>query len=170
MEREAGRGGSQVCLVQLLEQSGQPRRPTTSSCAGARPWARGLDHCVGRPGQPQATANASRQRTTTARQHRSLAPLKIRGKVVWFDNSSRSVGLALMQGLEIQQLEWFMDELLHDIEEMQDQEEGPGPGPGSQALRKHALDKILQDLVDESLKPLQEHHKCQCAYYLSSRK
>ena len=69
------------------------------------------------------------------RQPRSLVPLKIRGRVVWFANSSRSVGLALVQGLEIQQLEWFMDELLHDIEEMQDQEEGPGPGPGSQACK-----------------------------------
>ena len=86
-------------------------------------------------------------------------PLKIRGRVVWFANSSRSVGLALMQGLEIQQLEWFMDELLHDIEDMQDQAEGPGLGPGSQACETHALDKILQDLVDESLQTLQEHHK-----------
>ena len=103
------------------------------------------------------------------RQPRSLVPLKIRGRVVWFANSSRSVGLALVQGLEIQQLEWFMDELLHDIEEMQDQEEGPGPGPVSQACKKHALDKTLQDLVDESVKTLQEHHKCQSAYYLASR-
>ena len=35
------------------------------------------------------------------RQPRSLVPLKIRGRVVWFANSSRSVGLALVQGLDM---------------------------------------------------------------------
>ena len=55
------------------------------------------------------------------RQHKSLLPLEIRDKTLWFANNSRVVCLALQQGLEIKQLEWFVDELYKDIEDLMDE-------------------------------------------------
>ena len=52
------------------------------------------------------------------RQHKSLLPLKIRNKTMWFANNSRFVSLALLQGQEVKMLEWFMDELYQDIEHL----------------------------------------------------
>ena len=49
------------------------------------------------------------------RNHKNLLPLQVRGKILWFENNSRSVILALQQGREVEHLQWFMNELHKDI-------------------------------------------------------
>ena len=40
--------------------------------------------------------------------HNNLAPLQVRTKVLWCESNSRCVYLALRQGLETVQLQWFI--------------------------------------------------------------
>ena len=49
------------------------------------------------------------------RNHKNLLPLQVRGKILWFENNSRSVILALQQGREVEHLQWFMNEPHKDI-------------------------------------------------------
>jgi tripartite-type tricarboxylate transporter receptor subunit TctC len=44
------------------------------------------------------------------RNHKNLLPLQVRGKILWFENNSHCVILALQQGREAEQLQWFMNE------------------------------------------------------------
>ncbi len=103
----------------------------------------------------------------TPKQHKSLLPLKIRNKTMWFANNSRVVSLALVQGQEIEQLEWFMHELYQDIEDLmaEDEAEAEADAP----VEKHKIDKNLQTIVDQTLSTLQDHHGCQSVHYLASR-
>ena len=49
------------------------------------------------------------------RSRKSLLLLQVRGKILWFENTSRCVVLALQQGREVEHLQWFMNEPRKDI-------------------------------------------------------
>jgi len=73
------------------------------------------------------------------RNHKNLLRLPVRGKILWFENNSRCVIVALKQGREVEHLQWFMDELHKDIWNLGESSEvSDGPedqaGPGSSVL------------------------------------
>ena len=107
------------------------------------------------------------------RNHKSLLPLQVRGKILWCENNSRCVILALKQGREVERLQWFMHELSKDIENLaEDPEVSDGPedqaGPGHKNS-KLKLSEDLENLVKESLEQLREHPQSLRAVYLTSR-
>jgi hypothetical protein len=52
------------------------------------------------------------------RSHKNLVPLQVRGNFLWCESNSRCAILALRQGLDIEQRQWFMDERKKDIEHL----------------------------------------------------
>jgi len=108
------------------------------------------------------------------RNHKNLVPLQVRGKVLWFENNSRCVVLALKQGKEIEHLQWFMEEVNKDIEnhvvfsDPECPEDQPGPGPSHKTSRVQ-IPEDLEDLVNKCLETLQEHPESLAAVYLASR-
>ena len=100
------------------------------------------------------------------RNQKCVLPLDVRGKILWFENNSRCVNLALQEGHEIEQLLWFLDELKKDIDE-----HVYSPEPEGQ--KEHTADKwdvpAMQHIVVEMLEDLQGHQSCRAAAWLPSR-
>ena len=87
------------------------------------------------------------------RNHKSLLPLEVRGKVLWFENNARCVVLALRQGKEVEQLLWFVEELNSDIEALSD--------PVAKSKRQSKLPEDLEGPVEDTLRNLREHARVQ---------
>jgi len=106
------------------------------------------------------------------RNHKNLVPLQVRGKVLWFENNSRCVVLALKQGKEMEHLQWFMEEVNKDIEnhaalsDPECPEDQPGPSHKTSRVK---IPEDLEDLVNECLETLHEHPESLGAVYLTSR-
>ena len=94
------------------------------------------------------------------RNHKSLLPLLIRGKKLWFLNSSRCVTLALQQGHEVEDLQFFFSELKKDIEthayESASEEDQEMKEPEEQKPQK---ERPEQSLVTETLETIKEHQQ-----------
>ena len=101
------------------------------------------------------------------KQHKSLLPLQIRNKTMWFANNARFVCLALLQGQEVQMLQWFMDELYQDVEDLVSQ--SPPLEQPDAPQDKHQLEENLQAIADQAVQTLQEHHSCLLVHYMPSR-
>ena len=105
--------------------------------------------------------------------HKSLLPLQVRGKVLWFQNDSRCVIIAIRDGEDDDQeqaladFHWFLQELSKDFESP-DFKDAPEEPMGHKRARAQVPDN-LQDLVDKSLKTLEEHQQCHAAMYMPSR-
>ena len=62
------------------------------------------------------------------RNHKTLLPLQVRGKILWCENNSRCVILALKQGREVERLQWFTNELHKGTKNLaEDPEVSDGP-------------------------------------------
>ena len=101
------------------------------------------------------------------RHHQSLLPLEVRGKVLWFENNSRVVVLALREGHEEEELLWFLEEMNKD-------QEGTNPEPDTAApvgkkVRKTEVPEPLEDLVKDCLQDLEGHPQCLRAHWQNSR-
>ena len=108
------------------------------------------------------------------RNHKNLLPLQVRGKILWFENNSRSVILALQQGREVERLQWFTSELHKDIRNLVVDPE-VSYGPENQAGAGHKNNKLklsedVENLVKESLEQLRDHPQSLSAVYLTSRR
>ena len=96
-----------------------------------------------------------------------MVPLRVRGKVLLFQNHSHVVRLALRQNLEKQALAWFLGELRKDIDAV----EGPvAPERAPKKKRKLEVSTDIQDIASEILRDLHELQGCKAASYLASRK
>jgi hypothetical protein len=98
------------------------------------------------------------------RKHKSLVPLQLRGKVLYFQNNSRCVTLALKQGHEVEQFKWFMNELKKDISSLANGE--------PEANNKPSKTEILEDIhepLENALKTLRDHPRCSKANFVPSR-
>ena len=107
------------------------------------------------------------------RKHKNLLPLQVRGKILWFENNSRCVSLALQQGREVEHLQWFMNELQKDIRNLAVEPEA-SDGPEDQAGPSHKKSKLklseeFENLVQESLEEIREHPQSLSAVYLTSK-
>ena len=83
---------------------------------------------------------------------KSLLPLKVRGKILWFENNSHCVVLTLKQGEEAGQLLWFPEQLHKDIGDLQ-----AAPNDLELKSRKMEVLEDLEEIVNNSLKDLCEH-------------
>ena len=104
--------------------------------------------------------------------HKSLVPLKVRGKTLWFENNSRIVVLALQQGQEIDHFKWFLEEINKDIEghayEEEPEPDEPEPAKSRKCV-KVEIPKDLEDIVEHAVTTLQGVHNCLTANYIPSR-
>ena len=97
----------------------------------------------------------------------SVVPLRIRGKVLLFQNHSHAVRLALRQDQGKEDLEWFLGELRKDI----DIAKGPAEPDGApKKKRKLNVSTDIQDIASEILQSLHALDNCKSASYLASRK
>ena len=111
------------------------------------------------------------------RNPKSLVPLKIREKVLWFENSSKSVTLALTAGDEDVELQWFLDELQKDIFDMAGQYSAsscaeidePDLFQSPAKVSKKEAPANIKEYVNKTLKAIQEHQACSSAWFLNSR-
>ena len=94
----------------------------------------------------------------------AVLPLTVRGHVLWCQNSLRSVTLALRQGKELEDLQWFLQELESDLESLLQ---------GSPAAhRKEAKVEVPEGLaepVEEVIGQIEGLASCSKAKYLPSR-
>ena len=113
---------------------------------------------------------------------KSLVPLKIRGRTLWFLNNSRCVKLALRQNHEEDELLWFLQELKNDIVALRDpaahessdapddlvditdSEEDTESDPDTFDWKEWTM-----DLVRETKNKLKEHAHCANVVFLKSR-
>ena len=108
------------------------------------------------------------------RNHKSLLPLQVRGKVLWFQNDSRFVTLAIRDGKGEDEADafayvhWFLQELSKDFESPAFKE-APVEEPAEHKGVRAPVPEDLQDIVTETLKTLTEHHPCLSARYFHSR-
>ena len=116
------------------------------------------------------------------RHSKSLLPLKIRGKILWFVNNSRCVKLALRQNHEEDELLWFLQELKNDIVALRDpaahessdapddlvditdSEEDTDSDPDAFDWKEWTM-----DLVRETKNKLKGHAQCASVVFLKSR-
>ena len=101
------------------------------------------------------------------RQASSIMPLRIRGKVLWFQNQVRFVVLALRTGQESPDLQQFLEELQKDVEILLENEADPGR---SHKQKKVEVPDEEQEVVQRALNLLEEHSSCKSAKYFPSRK
>ena len=88
-------------------------------------------------------------------------------KVLWFENNSRVVVLALREGHEVEELLWFLEELNKDTETLQE-----APAPPAEPVAKAArtvVPRALEDIVKESLEKLELNEQCLRVNYINSR-
>ena len=97
------------------------------------------------------------------RNRKNLLLLQVRGKILWFENNSHCVILALQQGREVEQLQWLMNELHKDIGIL-NVERATG-----HTNNKLKLSKDVENLVKESLEQLREHPQSLSAGYMTWR-
>lgn len=99
--------------------------------------------------------------------HKSLLPLQVRGKVLWFQNDSRCVTLAVKKGQEaLDDVQWFLQELSKDIEHLEEVPEGPVEV--SKEIRA-PIPEDINDIVNDSLQTIRDHPQCLSAVFLQSR-
>lgn len=101
------------------------------------------------------------------RNHKSLLPLQVRDKILWFMNDSRSVVLAIKhEGLD--DFQWFLQELHKDVHEhVLGHEHAPEP-----STRRKGVGEIPEDLqgpVLETLETIREHPQCLSAVWMPAR-
>ena len=97
--------------------------------------------------------------------HTSLVPLKIRGKIILCVNSPRAVTLALQEGKERDVLSWFLELLKNDVEAMED-------GSAPQVDRKFSKTSVPEEIskaADDAIEDLQDHLSCQKIIFVPSR-
>ena len=102
-----------------------------------------------------------------------LLPLLIRGKLLWFQNDSRNVILAMREEQGLEDLGWFLAEMEKDIGEHAFQE-APEEAPDSSApaVRKEipgAMSEDLKPFVKAALGEIHSHPQCLNASFLQSR-
>ena len=101
------------------------------------------------------------------RNHKSLLPLQVRGKILWFMNDSRSVVLAV-RNERLDDFHWFLQELVKDVQEhvlgQDDDQEPAGRRKGGGEIPED-----LQDPVHETLQTLREHPQCLSAVWMPAR-
>ena len=116
--------------------------------------------------QKATTGAAARLPRTRA----CLLPLQIRGKVLWFKNDSRVVIYAIRDAPgALDDFQWFLMELAKDIEEHAFNE---APEESRQSGSKEArvpIPEDLEEIVENTVKILQEHTQCLSATFLHSR-
>lgn len=101
--------------------------------------------------------------------HKNLLPLQVRGKVLWFQNDSRCVILAVKKGQEaLDDFQWFLQELSKDIEDLEEVPEEPVVGVGHKEIRA-PIPEDIQDVVNESLQTIRDHPQCLSTVFLQSR-
>ena len=96
------------------------------------------------------------------KQASSILPLRIRGKVLWFQNQLRYVVLALKTGEEAASLQHFLDELLKDVESLSEQD-------ADRKQQKRQVPEEETQVVERALEILRDHSACRSAKFFPSR-
>jgi hypothetical protein len=101
------------------------------------------------------------------RLHKSIVAIRIRDKVIFVRNQSKSLCLAFRPGEEAETLMWILKELEEDIKQLSDQ--AAQEGPQKQQLHKKAVGNEEGEVVKDSLKKVKAHAQCLKASFLPSR-
>ena len=99
------------------------------------------------------------------RNDKHLLPFEIRGKILWFQNTSRTVVLAVKDE-SLGDLEWFLQELHKDLQNLADEKDD------ELAIRRMASQPIPEDIqveVNEGLETIRESSACLSVNWLQSR-
>jgi len=98
------------------------------------------------------------------RNSKYLLPLQVRGKVLWFQNVSSTVILAVRDEA-LQDLGWFLEQIKEDLKETPE-DDAPPEAP---ALQRESIPEALKTPVQESLQTLREHAACSSVSWLQSK-
>ena len=99
----------------------------------------------------------------------SLVALKIRGEVMLFKNDITCVHIALVGEKGIDSFEWFLQELLRDLEGLLELEQRQQELDTERTTTRQTKGpEDVQPLLDEALKTLREHARCHSAVYCHS--
>jgi hypothetical protein len=99
--------------------------------------------------------------------HKSIVAIRIRDKVIFVRNQSKSLCLAFKPGEEVETLQWFLKELEEDIKKLSDQ--GAEEGPQKQQVHKKAVGNEEGEVVKDSLNKVKAHAQCLQATFQPSR-
>ena len=97
-----------------------------------------------------------------------LVALKIRGEVMLFKNDIACVHIALVGEKGIGSFKWFLQELLRDLEALREREKQEEICAERTSPRQTKGPEDVQPLLDEALRTLRAHDRCQSAVYCHS--